>query len=123
MALICHSANSFILLTSLVGVGGVVQYIKKVSRTWVYDTRSQQKIVIIITDCFIFLFYFLLLIFFFASFKKKLYFKSYLLIRIFSSAFYHPPFPIRIFPSTCSHPHFVILILLSAIRSSLYRDP
>ena len=84
--------------------GGVVQYMKKVSRTRTYDTRSQKKnrllhIIIII------LFYY-----FFSRLSRK----NYTSKLIFSSVFSHPHFPIRIFLSAFSHPHFAIRILSSA---------
>ena len=114
--------------------GGVVQYIKKMSRTRTYDTRSQQKENNRLLHIFIFIFFYY---YFFASFKKKLYFKTYLLIRIFPSAFSHPHFPIRILSSAFCHPHFIIHYPSAishqpsairhppsaAIRSPLYRDP
>ena len=61
---------------------------------------------------FILFYYF----FFWRLLKKKIYFKTYFLIRILISAFSHPHFPIRILSSAFCHPHFVIRILLSAIR-------
>ena len=130
MPLICHSANSFLLLPSPVVVGGVVQYIKKsvknsdlrhkaTAKKIKYDNR--------LLHIFIFIFFY----YFFASFKEKTIFQNlfshpHFLILIFLSHF-----PIRVLSSTFYHPHFVICILLSAIRhppsaairSAPYRDP
>ena len=108
MSLICHSANSFIPLTSPVGVGCCSVY-KKWQELRLTTQGHSKKI----TDCFIF--FFLLLIFFWRLLKKKI-----------QNSFSHPYFIIHILSSSFSHPHFVIRILLSAIRhppSTIRRHP
>ena len=124
MPLICHSASSFLLLPSPVGVGVSVFSIQKVSRARTYDTRPQQK-----NNRLLHIFIFILFYYFFWRLLKKklqnLFSHPYFIIRILSSVFYHPHFIIRIFPSAYSicillsafcRQHFVIRILLSAIR-------
>ena len=85
--------------------GGVVQYMKKVSRTRTYDTRSQKK-----KQTALYYYFYFILLFFFRVFQEK----NYTSKLIFSSVFSHPHFPIRIFLFAFSHSHFAIRILSSA---------